>query len=411
MNVITFKSFLESTLVFCILDTTPGIIDPWIKEVTKNQADQTLQNLFIKGFTILQGTDEDQLLLEAGKHFKYACVVSTGTEFVNGRNCIDALLEECTDDFLIKGHILDRDDAYYELHQQCYLVNLTNYKKYGCPNVGKTSLGEKHTQIAPVRSSENIHDDYTPFWVKQGTTEKTFNHKCHGWNIIRVSLEHFTITAFNDEIRNNKRHLYPESPKDFYNQVNYVYKKERFCSNEFVHTAHTESPPTKLISNIRQVIAPASGDWFMDILDREELCTVILYDYNLQSLNYWKHHVQKLNNIEYKFVYLDLLADTINLDAYIDLSLEDHTLVNLSNIFCYEGTSTLSPVVYRLFKENQAIEYFKKIMPNCLINFTGRASAGFDDITVISDTVTANKIKTYNVKELRCPTWHISSWI
>ena len=408
MNIVEFKSFLEKPIVFCLVDTTPSITDPWIKELVKNQTDYTIQNLYNKGYTIIQGTDEDELLRHAVSSFKHACVFSVGTEFTNGEACLDALVEACTDDYLIKGHILDRGDAYYELHQQCYLINLEKYKNFNCPIIGKQELGEKHTCVRPYRSMTNIHDDYTPTYIRKGTFVQDYNHKCHGWNIIQVALEQTDgIYAFTDNIRNNKKHLYPESPKDFYKHVSYVYTKERYCANEFVHTEHTEWS-NKDILNLRQVIAPASGEWYKSMLDTSEPCTVVLYDYNAQSLQYWKSNIEKLPNVTYKFVHWDLLGEDLNILDYLDSNLFEDTLINLSNIFCYEGTTTLASTRYRLEKENKLVNYFKQHAPNCWINFAARASSGF--INTNEYIQRACNMPTYTIEQLKKPTWHYSDW-
>ncbi len=111
---------------------------PDIKTLIKNQADSVLANVYNKGYKVLQWTDEDLLLnAAANTDSKYALVFSTGTEFINGSeffNRIESIVEH---DFFIAGHVLDRGDAYYELHHQCYLVNLEYYRKLGRPSVGQ----------------------------------------------------------------------------------------------------------------------------------------------------------------------------------------------------------------------------------------------------------------------------------
>jgi hypothetical protein len=407
-NVLKFKSFKDTNLVFCIVDTTPYIVDSWIKEITKNQADYTLQNLCIKGYTVFQGTNEDQLLRDASECFEYACVLSTGTEFLNGEKCIDLILDECTDNFFVKGHILDRGDAYYELHAQCYLLNLKEYVKLGCPTVGKQELGVPHSKVKPIRSSENFHDDYTPIHISLGTELKTYNHKCHGWNFIQIGLENSKISPFNNDIRNNKKHLYPESPKDFYKNLSYVYFKERFCATEFVHKSHTEWF-NKFIPNLRQVVAPASGEWYKEMLDTDNQCKVILYDYNPESLKYWRENVEYLPNVTYEFIYWDLLGNFYDITQHLDLELEDFTLVNLSNIFCYEGTSTLANTKFRLKKENELLDCLKNKIPNAWVNFSARTSAGF--INADSCIQRIKETPMYTIQDFRAPTWRIQDWI
>lgn len=408
MNIIEFSSFNNNNIVFCFVDTTPYMTDLWAKEIIKNQSDYTISNLYNKGYTILQGTNEDDLLRRAAESFDYACVFSSGTEFINGEECISQIIKECKDNFLVKGHILDRKDAYYELHQQCYLVNLTNYKAEGCPTIGQQELGSNHTQIQPIRSDINHHDDYTPLWIQPGLLEREYYHKCHGWHILSVALKKYKVFSFSNSIRDNKVHLYPESIKNFQDKLSYVYKKERYCATQFIHKSHTEWHNVEQ-KNLRQVIAPASGEWYKSFLDKTKLCNVVLYDYNPASLEYWKNNVEKLDNVNYQFVKLDLLSDKIDFSQYIDCSLDQHTLINLSNIFCYEGTCTLSPLTHRLNKENELLYSIKKHMPNAWVNFAARASSGFIDHNNYFEQ--AKDIKIYSVQELKKPTWHYTEWL
>lgn len=390
-----------------MIDTTHYIVDPWIKEITKNQADYTISNLCVKDYTVFQGTDEDYIIKAASKDFDYACVFSTGTEFLNGSTCLVELEKECNDNFLIKGHILDRGDAYYELHQQCYLINLKEYRNLNYPIIGNQLLGEKHDQFFPKRSEENLHDEYTPLWITAGDTLKTYYHKCHGWNIISIALKKFSITAFTHSIRKNKKHLYPESSKDFYKNLSYVYFKERFCATEFVHTEHTETS-NKFVPNLRQIVAPASGEWYKSMFDPKKECKVILYDYNLKSLEYWKNNVKPFPNVSYEFIHWDLMGNFYDITPHLDLTLEKHTLINLSNIFCYEGTSTLANTRFRLEKENELLRHLKNKLPEAWINFSARTNTGF-----INETVLIQKLKDisiYKIQDFKAPTWRISEW-
>jgi hypothetical protein len=403
MNVIEFKVPDEKNLVFCMVDTFNTFKENWIKELIKNQSDYTISNLYSKKYTILQGLDEDDLIKYASKKYDYACVFSTGTEFINGDSFFKNIELECTDDFLIKGHILDRGDAYYELHHQCYLINLKNYRFLNFPLIGKQELATSHVQLDPIRSEENIHDAYTPFWIKQGSLYRNYNHKCHGWNIISKSLEYFNIIAFNTEIRNNKKHLYPENTKDFYKQINYVYFKERYCNDTFVHTKNTEHI-NFCLENIKQIITPASGEWYINNINKETDLKVIIYDYNLNSLKYWKDNVSKLPNIDYQYIHCDLLNDPSNLFLEINKELENFTLINLSNIFCYEGTAVLSNTKYRIYKENQILNYLKEHFPNAYVFISVRASSGFIHHEELP--IKIKDIPQYDIKDLKKPTWH-----
>jgi hypothetical protein len=187
MSLIKFNS-IHKSIVFCFIDRTTEYTSAWTKEIIKNQSDYNINNLCLKGYSILQGYDENILLEEASKDYEHAVVFSTGTEFINGESFFDKIKEISNTDYFVVGHILDRKDAYYELHQQCYMINLSHYRELGFPHIGNQELGSTHRQMIPNRSLDNYHDDYTPVTVSGGYTVADYNHKCHGWNILSIAF-------------------------------------------------------------------------------------------------------------------------------------------------------------------------------------------------------------------------------
>jgi hypothetical protein len=319
--------------------------------------------VYAKKWTIYQWIDEDALLRHAcNKGHKWAVVFSTGTEFINGDAFFDAVQSMIKKDFFIAGHVLDRSDAYYELHHQCYLINLEKYKELGWPVVGEQELGSKHIQYIPERSDDNIHDDYTPLTVNYGNyTREEYQHKCHGWNILSIAFDNKeTVLVFNETVRSNKKHFYPESPKDFYKNLSWAYYRLNYCHTTFVHTSNTEIIELP-VRQYKQIVTPASGVWFTDYLAPG--ANVIMYDYNKASLDYWQGQ-----RPEYKFVQCDLLGES-NLLDYIDTSIPD-TFINLSNIFNYEGTVFFHSLAYRKYKETELVNRIKSILPSATINFS-----------------------------------------
>lgn len=406
MNVIKFNSYKNVPLVFCIVDNTNTISDGYVKELTKNQADFTISNLWTKGYTIYQGLDVDELLTEASDIFEYACVLSTGTEIINGEEFFKSIEKEINDEFLIKGHILDRGDAYYELHHQCFLINLKKYKNLNYPSIGFQSLGEYHNQTEPVRSNDNDHDYYTPLCVSPGHRLKTYNHKCYGWNIISVSLKNnLEIKRFSKNTLENKKHFYPENLKDFYEHSKFLFAREKYCSTDLIHYSNTEND-FKIGTTLTQIVTPASGNKYLNYIDKEKPVHVILYDYNQKSLDYYKDNMPKLKNVNYSFIKWDLLTEIVDLKKYLDPN-DIYTLINFSNIFCYEGTAIFSSVKYRLEQENKLLSYIKNHFPNAYINFSGRSSTGFVD--EISYTTKIDKIKLYKIQDFKKPTWRFGS--
>jgi hypothetical protein len=361
----------DSNIVFCVIDDIDSYANQEIKNTIRNILDFTISNLFTKGYTVLVGTDEDALLRSIDG-FDYAVVMSPGTEYINGYNFFNALNALVDRDFFLAGHILDRSkyDAYYELHHQCFVINLKKYKELGCPDIGKLELDSAHTQTEPIRSIENIHDDYTPTHIVRGSIEKQYFHKCHGWNILSIAFsKELPVIVFDESIRNNKKHYYPEVEQDFYKHKKYIDYKLEFCKSEFVHVCNTEWS-TGISETYNQIVIPASGYLYLDLIDQGN---VIFYDYNQRSLDYYKENCERKENINYKFVKTNLLED-LDLVEYLEPDLK--TLVNLSNIFCYEGTAAKYSLTHRLEAQNKLVAALKDKVKNIDINFTLQADEG-----------------------------------
>jgi hypothetical protein len=325
------------------------------------------------------------------------------TEFINGDSFFNILESRIEQDFFIMGHILDRSEAYYELHHQCYVINLKYYKQLNCPDIGKQILGSKHRQVRPWRSSDNIHDDYTPTWVAGGEDETNYNHKMHGHNILSIAFDtDLPVVVFGDILRDNKKYYYPENTDVFMDKINYAYQKYNHCLTTFVHTQNTDWLDADT-SEIEQVFAPASGTWWKDIISTTKKVKVVIYDYNIKALEYWSQHKPNLYNVEYEFIRIDLLTESIDLRKYFT---NKSTIINLSNIFAYEGTILHYPLRYRLHRENQLISHINEVLPHADIAFSSRACTGFVDCSLYG------KLNTIDISVLNKPSYHMNGdWV
>lgn len=401
MNIVHYTTENNLKIVYIIIDRTYLFQNSWTKEIIKNISDFTVSNIWSKNYDVMVGVDEDQMLSRA-IDLGYACavVLSTGTEFINGDDFFDLVKNLSDTDFFLIGHILDRGDAYYELHHQCYVINLKIYKDLDKPIIGKPQLGEKHQQIKPIRSEENIHDDYTPIWIKSGTSSKEYSHKLHGWNIISAALKsNFDIEPFDNEFRNSKKYYYPENQEEFLKQLSWAHARERFCSSGFVHKQNTEIVEI-LDRDFECIITPASGTWFLPYIATDRPVEVIYYDYNDSALEYWKNNCLPIKNVTYKFIKIDLLS-ICDYESLLSNRTEK-TLLNLSNIFCYEGTCVFSDLTYRLYKEN---ELLSKIPKNYFVLFNSRSCLGYTDAKLYG-----KNLKTICLSKLKKPTWRIYDW-
>jgi hypothetical protein len=361
---------LNTNITFCIVDDIDTYSNNEIKNITKNICDFTISNLYVKGYKVIIGNDENKLLQTV--ETDHAVIMSPGTEYINGFKFFEALDDLLTRDFFIAGHVLDRSmhDAYYELHHQCYVINMKYYNALECPAVGMLEKNVKHDQIEPIRTSSTWHDDYTPNHVMRGEKIRTYNNRCHGWNFLRLAFENdLPVIVFNENIRNNKKHYYPESKQDFYKQKEYIDFKLKYCEEELVHTNNTEWS-SGINTTYEQLLLPASGTLYLDLID---IGRIVFYDYNQKALDYWKNNMPRKNKIEYVFVHTNLLEE-LSIVNYLDSNLK--TLANLSNIFCYEGTAAKYSLKHRMLAEENLVHALKRSIKQIDINFTLRAAMG-----------------------------------
>jgi len=387
MNVIEYRSNSKN-IAYCIIDNIAEYKDGYTKELMKNINDYTISKLHGEGYDIFVSVDEDALLSHvANLGFRHAVVFNTGTEFISGNNFFKEIDKLCESEFFIYGHILDRQEAYYELHQQCYLINLEKYNALGQPLVGSQELGAAHSQREPIRTAENLHDDYTPLFVSPGNSQTLYKHKMHGHNLISKGLSKgYQITAFTENIRQYKKYYYPENPIEFLNQLSWSHARYNYCMTEFVHTAHTEN--FTINDTYDQLIITASGVELLKYANPD--ANVIVYDYNQKALDYYKD-VINWKNIE--FVKIDLMGIS-NADIFTK-SPEKKTLINLSNIFCYEGTAMFCSLKYRLHMENMLLS---KLPAEWTVLISQRSCYGFTDMH--TGVIPINRLKT--------PTWHMN---
>lgn len=469
MNIIEFQEEAvpkKDSIIFCIVDNTDSYKTAWVQELIKNISDFCLQNITIQGYTVLVGYDEDELLKKASTYnSKYAVVFSTGTEFITRYVFFELLENVCREEFFIIGHVLDRGEFYYELHHQCYAVNLNLFRDLNCPQVGKPEFFSPHVQLEPTRSVENYHDDHTPLWVKQGVDLKNYTHKAHGWNILSLAFEkNLPVITFDDEFRESKKHYYPENESAWFNEINYTYSRFNFCSGLAIYPINSEKMNWKHVPGpLEQLIVPASGLGWIEHLYHvgyNENTVVKFFDYSPSTLEYvkditnwdgtdyptffknhfgkkygylengrsiiycgpqdieqeWKEFVAAFdwhtvwNDIKSKVTFEFHLVNLLDTSADFSwiTATQGTTLINISNIYNYIGTSTFYSLKQRVYSENNIIDTLKDINPNMYVHVSRRAYDGFYAKSDAHLTTVSN-LTTTNINSLKKPTWHYGS--
>lgn len=423
----------NADIVFIFLDRISQCQTKWTAELVRNLSDYVLSKINAAGFNVIQGIDEDAMLREAAKEYTHAVVLSTGTEFINGDAFFQEVVKEVygPKDFFIWGHIPDRDDGYYELHEQCYIINLKTYKELGCPVVGKFEYYSPHTQIAPRRSDENIHDDYTPIWVVYGDTEKKYKHKWHGWNILSVAFANKKfVKPFADRFRNNKRYYYPNYEPAFINACSYLYGKNEVAAQTLFYPYNTEIVKEADCNGpIRQLVIQASGLQFVEYLTTygfDNNTVVRFVDYNLFALEcmhaitqHWNgenyldfvnSHVDTSYNfikssqrpnwitltgteqkvdpdvwnkikstVKFEFSHENLVLNKgLSVSSWLDNV--PNTIVHLSHIFNYDPEAAFVPLRHRAYSEKLLLSKIKQHNPTATIIMLDKAQDIYKDV-------------------------------
>jgi hypothetical protein len=159
--------------------------------------------------------------------------------------------------------------------------------------------------------------------------------------------------ALKDNLKNKKIIKIDKiiNQKDFLKHCQWAYMRHNYCADEFIHTNNTEQGVFES-TDFEQVFVPASGLWWTNVISRTKPVKVVMYDYNQKALDYWKNNTPKINNVEYEFIKVDLLTESYDF-SHFDKTLP--SIIILSNIFAYEGTSFLYSLEYRLTKENEIL--------------------------------------------------------
>lgn len=200
---------LKHNFLIAMINNMDHIKDPYILSICQNMLFYNMKEFGWESTTKVFRDPVTALNFAADNNYEHLIISYPGND-LEKHNRLNRAMDEfiTTDDFIV-GHLLDRGDNYYELHEQLIYINSFKWKDLGRPQPG--NWGDSCTYKTPVRSTENHHDDYTPYWIKPGTEYKTYTNCRSFHNIINAGLEAgYTIRSFDKSIRNSKTYIYPE---------------------------------------------------------------------------------------------------------------------------------------------------------------------------------------------------------
>lgn len=162
------------------------------------------------------------------------------------------------------GHILDKEDDYYSIHQQCFLIDLEWWESAGKPEWGNDEDDVEPYQLPePIRSENNHHDGYTPHWVGPGSNLRTYTGKQTGWNIVEHLLrDNHKIISWNEDVRLSKGYTYGEVKQDGFRNIHEtltINNPNVFFIANTENGRHVVPPKDTPVKKFTKVVAPASG--------------------------------------------------------------------------------------------------------------------------------------------------------
>lgn len=240
--------------------------------------------------------------------------------------------------WLVAGHILNFKDKDPRFHEQCVIVNLSEIDKI------KWVTRDEVLKKNYVVSKENIHDDYTPYWIKpaegnNGTVEPNNIFDRLLW----ISLkEGYTVLNIDFDIRNKKVCVYPEDEQQwtqihanlkYWNsltkkqQRSFVYdlnenekdKRPLFeflnCSHNMIYITNTEDVPNNVSHGLEVLVCPASGlsqfKYIANNIDTME--QVIWIDFSKPQMDWLQGLIRNWNGINFKQYYENNKPDNVSL--------------------------------------------------------------------------------------------------
>lgn len=288
--------------------------------------------------TVLEDNNIDALINKAydsGCNFIYLMSIGYIT---SDHGLLNEIHKFATDNqYWLVGHILEdgkynkhQPGAWFQLHPQSFYLNLDVWA-----NLGKPKFGDKTTVVdfkIPNynRSTDNIHDDYTPLWLMvdlDSTVENKFTGILNpGWNLLATMLSAgCKVGNFTESIRRKKSYLYPEIDDDRFERIlageqgitveptgptyaQYYYLKETdftnvtgavfVFNNDSMNLERLQYYPMTKLNTLYAVAAGFKPIQLLTQVDYSE-ARVVYIDYSQDALNYRKWLVENWDGNDY----------------------------------------------------------------------------------------------------------------
>lgn len=206
------------------------------------------------------------------------------------------------------GHIIDPLDSskFFSLHPQCFLLDPKKFSE-------NIFVDEMFDAPATDRSERNIHDDYTPLWLRPGKGSVTPSVQTDfGQKIIAQQIASGKIVSnLHQKLRGNKIFLYRDELRD-----DWIEKQKPYFDLAEKHLWILNNQPTTPMDT-PHLVCPASGlYWMLELVcDRIDLVDISKHQLDLAKnlVAYWDgvnygnfvHNFLKKNKVHHRHLQFD----------------------------------------------------------------------------------------------------------
>lgn len=450
----------QEKIVICIHDIFSLCTNDWSKEIAKNLTDYLLNRSLQYGFDVLASDNEKLLIESAGNDGYTHCVlIAAGTSTKLSDRLFHEIRAKCKEDFYIAGHVLDRDDKYYELHHQFYILNLNTHQELGLPDLGESS-DIPHSKLKPIAKT---NDGYIAQELSEGTDISEYSGTMHGHNILSVALsQNKRVVDLGEGIRNNKKYFYYEYDHVFLKESTSLFYNKFFFNNIVVpmnsdllreqlsfdgpieqyvtlgtglnwvenlhlmgYTNETEVFFTDCNPLVLQFMKRMVNEWdgkdYIDFYLEQDFIIPnnIPYDFNayiVQCRQQWDSFVNRIqdwdikwNNVrklKFHFISADYMSD-YNFDWF---SSDKKTIFNASDMFDHVPNAFDQSLKFRIAAENRFINKLKNKNPDLMLLWSGRATTELLPEEHRPKFQPISEVELIDIDKINRPYWHKDDW-
>jgi hypothetical protein len=262
----------------------------------------------------------------------------------------------------------EKGEGWIEIHNQMMVVNVHTWKNLGSPKFGGW---ETVTEELPnyIRSDENFHDKYTPYWIKGTNGTTTMTRRYPGWGFIKAALSHgIQIDNFTQKMRDCRLYIYPEHESEhLYNA--FLNRDESLVSNPnqkkwiknnlnpkstiWIYNSENYQFEMPLKSHDTYV-GTAAGFKYLDMLNYNKNVKFIFYDYSEESLAWIKDLKENWDGNDFPSYIKNKPLELKKKYKYINSSVEENQLL----LFRDFGGEEKFKKLWNLFRSSEA-EFIK----------------------------------------------------